>query len=149
MESNPYESPAVFDNGDQARIGSDAGRRKLRRILVIGFYLLVATWGAVLTVPLHGHIAFLLLSVLAASMATYLCVLDARMRGRPIVQGVHWIMFFTWPLAVPIYLIYSRRLWGLVLIFIHGIGLFIVLTLAFHLAGYVAYGNWWFERFGR
>jgi hypothetical protein len=149
VKTNPYESPAVFDKGDQMRRGSDDGQRRLRRTLVIGFYLLVATLGAIQAVPLRDNIAFLLFSVLAASMATYLCVLDARMRGRPIVQSVHWIMFCTWPLAVPIYLIYSRRLWGLVLLFLHGIGLLVVQALAFHLTRYLAYGNLWFDRFGR
>lgn len=149
MEANPYESPVMLDMGDQMRQCSNAGRKRLRRIMLVGLYLLAATWGAMQAVPLRNGLVFLLFSFLIASVATYLCVLDARILGRPIVQSVHWIMFVTWPIAVPIYLIYSRRLWGLALAVLHAIGLLMVATLAFHLAGYLAYGNMWFERFGR
>jgi hypothetical protein len=146
MDENPYQSPAMAGKIAGMEDRSIAGRRRLRGIVLLSFYLLFATHGAIQVFPPGGGMVRVLLAVMAASLATYGCVVDSRIIGRPIVQSVHWIMFFTWPIAVPVYLIYSRRLRGFVLLILHGIGLIVVSTVAFHLAGYLAYGNLWFQK---
>jgi hypothetical protein len=83
----------------------------------------------------------LLLWVLPAWSATYWCVLDARKLGRPIVQSLHWIIFLTWPVAVPTYLVFSRRLRGLGIALVHGICLSIACGLAAQLTVHVICGN--------
>jgi hypothetical protein len=144
MYDNPYESPLATEHIDRTPVGSDK-RKKLRRILLICLYLLAAIAGAMGTHASRSNAVQLLLPIMMASVATYLCVVDSRILGCPMVQSVHYIMFFTWPLAVPIYLIYSRGLRGLGMAVLHGIGLIVVATAAFHTAGYLAYGDLWFE----
>jgi hypothetical protein len=151
MENNPYESPRTFVN---AQMSGDvnAGQKKLRAIMALSIYLLVAILGAMQAIPtifLDRSPVFLwLIPIMMAYTATYWCVVDSRILGRPIVQSLHWIIFFTWPLAVPIYLIYSRGGRGLVLVILHTIGLIVVCNIAFHLAGFLAYGVMWFDRVG-
>jgi hypothetical protein len=142
MEPNPYASPMT---GDIATDRFRAGKVKLRRVVLLALYLLVGA-NAVLQACLPvGPLLHIVLAIMVASTATYACIVDSRIVGRPIVQSIHWIMFLTWPLAAPIYLIYSRGLRGVLLTVLHGIGLVFVSTVAFHLAGYLAYGNSWFR----
>ena len=84
-----------------------------------------------------------MLPLAMCSVVTWWCVVDSRMRGSPIVQSLHWIIFFTWPLAAPVYLIWSRKLRGLGWCLLHAIGLYGSCVLAYHLTGYLAYGDAW------
>ena len=147
MEANAYESPRTPGNAEGTSGRSDH-RKSVRFLLLLGFYLLAAIAGIMGTGQLRSGVVHFLFSIMAASVATYWCVLDARILGRPIVQSVHWIMFFTWPLAVPIYLIRSRGLRGLGMVVLHGIGFVVVAVVAYHTAGYLVYGALWFERLG-
>ena len=146
MEDNPYRSPPTLGKLDRTADHSIADRRKLRGIVLLNFYLLAAANGATQAFQPRGGMVGVVFAIMAASLATYGCVVDARIIGRPIVQSVHWIMFFTWPLAVPIYFIYSRRLRGVVLLILHGVGLVAVSNAAFYLAWYLAYGDVWFKQ---
>jgi hypothetical protein len=147
MEDNPYQSPpmaCVATIAPSVRV-----RLRLRGIILLSFYLVVAANGAMQAFPLRGPGLGILLTVMAASLATYGCIVDSRLVGRPIVQSVHWIMFFTWPLAVPIYLIYSRGfLRGVGLFLLHGIGLIAACNAAFYLIWYLTYGRFLLERGG-
>lgn len=140
MEHNPYASPRAQGDVSHVRRGN------LPTILVVCLYLLLALNGAVQVTRPESAALRLILSALTGSTATYWCVVDSRILGRPIVQSLHWIMFFTWPVAVPLYLVYSRKLRGLGIAVIHAIGLLIVTALATFLAGYITYGNLWLTR---
>jgi hypothetical protein len=72
------------------------------------YLLFILSAVAQVTRPESGR-SVLLLWALTASTASYWCVVDSRTIGRPVVQSLHWIIFFTWPIAVPIYLVYSRK----------------------------------------
>jgi hypothetical protein len=50
--------------------------------------------------------------------------------GQPMLHIVQMITFCTWPVAVPIYLASSRRLHGVGLAVLHGIGLLAVVWLS-------------------
>jgi hypothetical protein len=149
MEDNPYQSPSMADRFDGMGDRSIAAGKKLRGIVLLSFYLLAAANGAMQASQARSGMVSLVLAVMAASLATYGCVVDARLAGRPIVQSLHWIMFFTWPIAVPIYLIYSRKLRGVVLLILHGIVLIVVSNVAFYLTWYLSYSNPWFGRSGQ
>ena len=141
MENNPYQPPRA--RGDVAGGNPRAGQWDRRNILVACLYLLIVISGVSrVTRPESGALT-LVLWALTAWSATYWCVIDSRTMGRPIVQSLHWIIFFTWPIAAPVYLVSSRGLRGLGFAAMHAIALFIVLTLAYFLAGYVAYGDAW------
>ncbi len=132
MQRNPYESPRA--QSDVNRVGG----RDVRVILVVCVYLLFALNGMVqATRPVSAGLG-LLIWALTATMTSYWCVLDARRLNCPIVQSLHWIMFCAWSVAVPLYLVYSRRLRGLGIAIVHAVGLLIVLDLAFVFARHVA-----------
>ena len=143
---NPYRSPA-----SNAAAGSAAGRleRRHRFVLVLAMYLLAAGGNMIVVLRPEELLVRLLLPVAMCSIMTYWCVVDSRMRGSPIVHSLHWIIFFTWPIAVPIYLIRSRGLRGLGLALLHTIGLYAATMAAYLLTGYVRYGEEWFHALGR
>lgn len=104
-----------------------AGRRassdmEVRRLLVIGSCLLAVLAGMRHAAQVNTVLLAYLQPLLMATFAAYWCVVDARMRTRPMIPAVHVVLFCLWPLAVPIYLIVSRR-W-------RGIGLILVVCLA-------------------
>jgi hypothetical protein len=107
---------------------NDDRLRNSRRFLVLGLYLLVALWGVAQVRLLQLYLP----SALAiAAIATCWAVLDARRNGAPVLHIVQFLMFFTWPVALPIYLIWSRGARGLDLALFHALGLTAVLVVAF------------------
>jgi hypothetical protein len=78
---------------------------------------------------------------------TYWCIVDSQIRGFPLLHSFYWIIFFLWPVAIPVYLIWSRKLWGLALTIINAIGLYGTILVSNHLAGYFFYGDAWLEIF--
>ena len=107
-------------------------------LVVAGGNVIVVLWPDAGRVHLALHVAM-------ASLVTYWCVVDSRMRRSPIVTSLHWVIFFTWPIAVLIYLIWSRRFRGVGLALAHGIGLFAVALGAYHVIGYLSYGSQWLD----
>jgi hypothetical protein len=55
---------------------------------------------------------YLIFFVLAAAIVLF-CVADARSLNKNIYHSFRWIMFFTWPVSVPIYFVWARGLKGL------------------------------------
>ncbi len=70
------------------------------------------------------------LPLLTGFLATSACVADAELLGRPLALSIQGFMFFTWPIAVPIYLIWSRRLLGLAIVLAHVFCLMFSLVIA-------------------
>jgi hypothetical protein len=64
--------------------------------------------------PLDYLIAF----VLAGAVVLF-CVADASSLNKNIYHSFRWIMFFTWPVAVPIYFVWVRGLKGLLYILLY------------------------------
>lgn len=149
MDDNPYESPLTLGGSGGTMDRPSVARKRLRGTMLLCLYVAAAMWGAMQASRAPHGLVHLLLAAMMASAATGWCVVDSRLRGRPIVQSIHWIMFVTWPLSLPIYLVYSRRLWGLGVAILHGIGLIIICAIAFHLVGYALWGNLWFKALAR
>jgi hypothetical protein len=137
MEHNPYESPQA--HGDAGKVN----RSSVRAVLVTCLYLLFAFSGVVQATRPGSAILSLIISLAIASTASYWCVVDSRNRGRPILHSLQAIILFTWPVAVPLYLAYSRGIRGLGIAVAHAIGLLITNGIATCLAEYVKYGNHW------
>lgn len=141
--TNPYRSP-VPSAASVGTASSVDSRQRFR--LVVAMYLLTAATSVLCVLrPEQQPLIRLLFHVSLASITTYWCVIDSRMRRSPIVRSLHWLIFFTWLIAVPIYLIGSRRLRGLGLVLLHAIGLFVASLLAYHAAGFLAYGQAWLD----
>ena len=50
----------------------------------------------------------LFLSLCMAVLATQFCIADSHIRQRPLATGLHWLIFLTWPISVPVYLFRTR-----------------------------------------
>lgn len=79
-----------------------------RRVLVgLGFllFLLACVRGSLLDGP---GLVDVFLSMGMGVIAVKFCIVDYRMRGSSLVRSYHWLIFFTWPFALPVYLLCSR-----------------------------------------
>ena len=118
---------------------------RLRRAAVMCFYALVAGWGVLHALCPDQAILWFLFSTGLATAATGWCVVDSRMIRRPVIHSLHWIIFFTWPVTVPIYLIRSRGLRGLVLALLLAFAGCLLCGASFAATGYLAYGPDWLD----
>ncbi len=143
---SPYRSPVSIAT---AGCSASAWEKRERFALVLAMYLISVVGSVIGVFRPEESVIGVVPQVAICSIMTYWWVVDSRVRGFPIVQSLHWIILFTWPIAVPIYLIWSRKLRGLGLVFVHAIGLFAVGLAAYHLTGYLAYGEAWSDAFRR
>ena len=118
----------------------DGRPNDLRWLIVVAIYGLSALWGVVQALNSNGLAAFLG-SLLFALLTTGWCIADSRRRGRPLLSVLQMIMFFTWPVAVPIYLIASRGLRGVGYIFLHSLGMVLTMWISFLATLYCAFGT--------
>jgi hypothetical protein len=72
-------------------------------------------------------------------------IMDARQRCHPIpLLARPWFVLFA-PLAVPGYVIWSRRLRGVSYVVLHALGWYALSAVAMHVAGMVVYGDGWWQ----
>ncbi len=111
---------------------SDRSDVLLRRVLVLsGFLLFVlgVVRGYMLVEP---GLVDVFLSIGLCVLAVKFCIVDYRMRGRTLVRSYHWLIFFTWPFALPVYLLCSRGIGkGIVAILLGLAGVFIASVTAY------------------
>ena len=100
-----------------------------RRFLIAMFYVAAVIWGVHAAIG-QPSILDVALPLLTGFLATSACVADAELLGRPLALSIQGFMFFTWPIAVPIYLIWSRRLLGLAIVLAHVFCLMFSLVIA-------------------
>lgn len=98
-------------------------KKSLKWLLLILLYSSFLMWGCV---EILSSTTFLYLGIcyFLASVAVQWAVLDAKERNEPILYSVQFIMLISWPVAMPIYLIYSRGLKGLGWCTVNIIGLY-------------------------
>jgi uncharacterized membrane protein (UPF0136 family) len=102
------------------------------------FYLLGALWGFHNALNLHSDPIGLVLSLVTSMVLTALCVVDSMVIRKPILATFRWVMFFTWPVSVPAYLVWSRRLRGLGLALLHAGLLCVVYLVGFFVSLFLA-----------
>ncbi len=68
------------------------------------------------------------------------CTADARLVGKPLIQLAKLGIFFGWPVAVPIYLLWARGMKGLGLLLLHGFLLLLVAVLSVLISALLIYG---------
>jgi hypothetical protein len=107
--------------------------RVQRGVYLVLAYFLSALLGVRTALPLYGQpITDLLFALTVALTVTYLCIADSLVLHRPLIRTARWIMVFFWPVAAPIYVLWSRRAWGILVLLIH-----FVLLAATYYASYV------------
>jgi hypothetical protein len=109
---------------------SDRSQQTLRMVLLGTVYCLAALWGIRVIVPSTVPVIEVIFALTIATVITLLCVADSKVLGKPLIHSVREIMFLTWPLAVPIYVVWSRRFWGLLILSLHVFLLFVTYYLA-------------------
>ena len=91
-------------------IMSDRSDVLFRRVLVVsGFlvYVLCYVRGSLV----EPGLVDVLLGIGIAAIVVKFCIVDYRMRDRTLVRSYHWLIFFMWPLGLPVYLLCSRGIW--------------------------------------
>ncbi len=106
--------------------------------LLVFLYFLFALSGVRAAAVPDGAPIDLLMMIVMAMTATAWVTMDARKAGKPIIRSFHWVIFLTWPLAVPIFVIRSRRWVGLLLVLLHGAMLLLVYAASFFFVAVLA-----------
>lgn len=80
--------------------------------------------------------------VLASQLGfMWFCTLDARLVGKPLPQLARIGVFIAWPIGVPIYLVWARRLRGVGVLLLHGFLWLLVFVIAWLAVSYLRYGS--------
>jgi len=122
------------------------GQRRVRLILGLSIYLLTAGWGLCQLFHPESGVLYLAFALGFPLTTTYWCIVDGRILRRPVLYSFYWLIFFFWPIALPAYLVWSRKWRGFGLALVHAIGLYGVCFGAYNLAAYFVYGPIWFHR---
>jgi len=78
-----------------------------RRNLIAISFALQFVWG-LRTAFNPDKPEMVLVAIVAGVVATQFCIVDSKIIGNPLPWSLGWLIFGTWTLAVPIYLIRTR-----------------------------------------
>jgi len=67
-----------------------------------------------------------LVSLPMAAAATMWCIVDAASRGGYYLHSLRWVTMLTWPIAVPVYLVQSRKARGFLLVLFGAVAMLIL-----------------------
>jgi hypothetical protein len=125
--------------------------RRQRRVILVGLYVLFTlTGGATAAMsrlpsaklsPDFAARLDLLLAIPTCLCFMWLCTVDAKLVGKPLIQLAKLGIFLGWPVGVPIYLLWARGIRGLGLLLLHGFLLLLVSICAMLAAGYILFGG--------
>jgi hypothetical protein len=105
---------------------------KLRWIFLAFAYCASAAYGAEAAISRELAASNWPIGISLALGFTSACICDAKVVGKRLTHAAQWVMFFSWPVTAPIYLIWSRGARGLL-----ALGLQIVFVLMSGFAGAV------------
>lgn len=103
----------------------------LRSSLLLFLHFLAASWGLHLAVPQGYSPVEVLFNFTASFGIVITCAVDSKIRHKPILRIVQFIMLFTWPVTAPIYLLWSRGWPGMKWIILLGASLAFSYVLPF------------------
>lgn len=112
---------------------------------IVCLALLLASMGVRAAISDPAPIDLLLKLVLACGVAG-MCVADSRRIGRPMAGLAPVAIVIVWPVAVPVYLVWSRG-WrsGLMRTGAFLLSVAVLLLVPFYLAGYAVWGDAFFR----
>jgi predicted neutral ceramidase superfamily lipid hydrolase len=116
---------------------------RLRNFIVIFIYFLFALW-SVRNALFEGvqPVDIAISLALSAAMVKF-CIVDSICRGGLLLNSFHWIIFFTWPVSVPIYLLWTRGIKGVLWAVLNIVMLIVVYSVVFVMTSYLAWGDSW------
>ena len=109
--------------------------RRLRVVFLVFLHLLAILWGVHSTAADGAGDVSFLFSLIAAWAVVTLCVHDSRIRNTPFAHILQFIMFGTWTVSAPIYLIWSRGWRGILWALLWSISLLICILVGGALGG--------------
>jgi hypothetical protein len=119
--SAAFRPPATeLDGGTPLR---ERELSRYRTYAIFGFYVAAAFVGFAHALSAKGGLVLAALAM--ASAATMGCIVDASTRGGYYPHSFRWITMVLWPIAVPIYVLRTRKWAGLAWIAL-GAGAFLV-----------------------
>lgn len=118
----------------------------VRRFAAVTVYVLGLGWGVTAAIGRDDSPSQLVISFGLAVTCAMWCTADAAARGRALVWPARFGILLFWPVGVPLYLIWSRGMWGLITAGLAASGWMAVAFAAFMTAGYLTYGAAWFGR---
>lgn len=85
----------------------------------------------------------LAISFAISAVMVKFCAVDSKCRGKTLLLSFHWIIFFTWPISVPIYLLCSRDIKGIGWALLNVVLLFLMFSVIFIVTRCLAWGGSW------
>jgi len=117
---NPFTPPAGAPEASSP--ADDVTLPRYRWLSALGFLVACLMRGAFAALDYKlGELVALLTVCSACAMW---CVVDSMLRGKYWPRYWHWITFWAWPVAVPVYLVWSRGARGLLLAVVLWVALF-------------------------
>jgi hypothetical protein len=141
-----WRCPAVncrgWERGSMQEIAANKLQR-CRNLIIACIYLLFGLHAARRAMFEDLRPADLAVGLAFQVIITTFCIVDSKCRGKPLLHSFYWIIFFSWPLSVPIYWVWTRSLKGIVLGVFFVISLVVVSVLAFFATGFLTGGEPW------
>jgi hypothetical protein len=114
--------------------------RRQRRAILVGLYVLFPLSGTATALGIclpstnlppdfWPHVD-LLFAILMSLGLMWLCTVDAKLAGKPLIHLAKLGIFLGWPIGVPIYLLWARGIRGFGLFLLHGFLLFLAVICA-------------------
>ena len=106
-----------------------------RRILIASGFVLFVLSGVRASFMEDPQLVDVFLSIAMCAIAVKFCIVDYRLRGRTLLRSYHWLIFFTWPFTLPVYLVCSRGIGkGIVAIMLALIGVCVASAMGWSIA---------------
>jgi len=114
-------------------------QRRYRTFLLVLVYFIVMMMGIANGASTSGMSPGreMLFSLTLALVLTYVCILDRKIVGKPLLTSCYWLVFIFYGIAVPISIVRARGLRGLAYVAAHFVGMVLVLIISYIVAGLV------------
>ena len=117
--------------------------QRYRNFSLICIYFLFALWSVRSALFEEIQLTDIAISFALSAVMVKFCVVDSRCRGQLLLRSFHWIIFFTWPVSVPIYLLCSRGIKGIGWAVLNVVLLILMHFVFFTVTSYLAWGESW------
>jgi hypothetical protein len=112
--------------------------KRPRNLVLACIYFLFALSGIRGALFADPQPADLLVSLAISAAMVKFCSVDSKCRGKPLLNSFYWIIFFTWPVSVPLYWFWTRGIRGIVWAVLFVISLAVVSFTFFWVTVYFA-----------
>ena len=117
--------------------------RRCRSLVIICIYLLFGLHAVRRAMFEDMRPADIAVTLALQIILTTFCIVDSKCRGKPLLHSFYWIIFFSWPVSVPIYWVWTRGLKGIVTGMLFVISLVVMYVVAFVATGFLAGAEPW------